>query len=98
MTVDHIVPKCAGGKSTWANLVAACADCNRRKRDRTPAQAGMPLRRNPREPEFIPFIVVRRNALPAQRALYLYPLHGAQMNLASFSSSTRRSTALSQTP
>ncbi|MBK8445700.1 MAG: HNH endonuclease [Micropruina sp.] len=42
-TRDHIVPRSRGGASSWLNLVAACATCNGRKRDRTPAQAGMPL-------------------------------------------------------
>lgn len=42
MTVDHVIPQAAGGRSTWENLVAACEPCNGRKRDRTPAQAGMP--------------------------------------------------------
>ncbi len=61
MTVDHVVPKAAGGKSNWENLISACADCNGRKRDRTPEQARMPLLRKPREPRSIPFIVVKRN-------------------------------------
>jgi len=34
--------------STWENLVAACRDCNARKGDRTPAEAGMKLLRQPR--------------------------------------------------
>ncbi len=45
MTVDHVIPRAAGGKSSWENLVAACSDCNGRKRDRTPVQARMPLLR-----------------------------------------------------
>ncbi len=61
MTVDHIVPRAYGGKSTWENLVAACPTCNGRKRDRTPEQAGMPLRRRPREPANIPFVVIKRH-------------------------------------
>jgi len=32
-TIDHIVPKSKGGKWTWENLVTACRDCNRKKRD-----------------------------------------------------------------
>lgn len=34
-TVDHIVPKAAGGTDHPANLVAACRRCNGRKQDRT---------------------------------------------------------------
>lgn len=42
-TRDHIVPRSHGGETSWLNLVAACAPCNGRKRDRTPEQAGMRL-------------------------------------------------------
>lgn len=42
-TVDHVTPRCQGGLSTWVNLVAACVDCNSRKKGRTPKQAGMVL-------------------------------------------------------
>lgn len=42
-TVDHVVPRCQGGLSTWVNLVAACVGCNSRKKGRTPKQAGMVL-------------------------------------------------------
>ena len=31
LTLDHVVPRCHGGLSTWENLVACCRDCNRRK-------------------------------------------------------------------
>lgn len=31
LTIDHVVPRHAGGSHSWYNLVAACAPCNRRK-------------------------------------------------------------------
>lgn len=31
MTIDHIHPRSKGGKSTWANCVMACEDCNLKK-------------------------------------------------------------------
>ncbi len=43
-TVDHIVPISRGGRNTWKNTVAACHGCNSRKANRTPTEAGMPLR------------------------------------------------------
>lgn len=46
-TVDHILPQCRNGPSTWGNQVAACHECNCRKADRTPNEAGMPLRYAP---------------------------------------------------
>lgn len=49
-TVDHIVPRSRGGGDTWLNTVAACAEDNGRKADRTPEQAGMRLLAQPFEP------------------------------------------------
>ncbi|MDK1474288.1 HNH endonuclease [Streptomyces sp. 549] len=49
-TVDHVVPRSHGGQDTWLNTVAACAEDNHRKADRTPAQAGMRLLTQPFEP------------------------------------------------
>ncbi len=42
-TVDHVVPRSRGGRSTWTNTVAACEACNGRKGSRTPVEARMPL-------------------------------------------------------
>lgn len=50
-TVDHVTPRSKGGRSTWMNLVAACRECNNRKRDRTPEEAGMRLRVTPYAPK-----------------------------------------------
>ncbi|MET9325417.1 HNH endonuclease [Tsukamurella sp. NPDC003166] len=49
-TIDHVFPRSRGGGNTWSNLVACCADCNHRKADRTPAEAGMRLVREPFRP------------------------------------------------
>lgn len=49
-TVDHIQPRCRGGRNTWTNTVAACYGCNQRKGDLTPAEAGMRLRSDPSVP------------------------------------------------
>lgn len=51
-TIDHVLPVSRGGKNTWLNTVAACAWCNQRKGDRTPAEAGMPLRVKPHAPTY----------------------------------------------
>lgn len=71
MTVDHVVPRSRGGRSVWENLVACCSTCNARKGNRTPDEARMTLRRRPREPRFIPFVVVRRNTASDEWAKYL---------------------------
>jgi 5-methylcytosine-specific restriction endonuclease McrA len=50
-TVDHVQPRSKGGRSVWTNLVASCKECNNRKRDRTPEEAGMKLRVTPYAPK-----------------------------------------------
>jgi 5-methylcytosine-specific restriction endonuclease McrA len=50
LTLDHVLPRSKGGPHTWDNVVAACERCNAFKGDRTPLQAGMSLRSQPRAP------------------------------------------------
>ncbi len=47
-TRDHVIPLSRGGPDTLANVVTACRDCNHRKSNRTPEEAGMPLNRKAR--------------------------------------------------
>ena len=55
LTLDHVVPRSSGGRSTWENLVLACVPCNVRKGSRLPEEAGMPLIRRPRKPRWVPY-------------------------------------------
>jgi 5-methylcytosine-specific restriction endonuclease McrA len=48
LTIDHILPKSRNGRDEWMNTICACGRCNNIKRDRTPEEAGMPLRFQPR--------------------------------------------------
>lgn len=48
LTLDHVVPRSRGGRSSWENLVACCYKCNNAKGDRTPEEAGLNLQRRPR--------------------------------------------------
>jgi 5-methylcytosine-specific restriction endonuclease McrA len=50
MTIDHIIPKSRGGKNTFENTVCACFTCNNKKDDRTPREAQMNLKRQPKQP------------------------------------------------
>jgi 5-methylcytosine-specific restriction endonuclease McrA len=50
LSLDHIVPRCQGGKTNWENIVVACVGCNSQKAGRTPKQAGMKLLRDPKKP------------------------------------------------
>lgn len=47
LTMDHVHPRSQGGKSSWLNCVMSCKSCNTVKANRTPEQAGMPLRPRP---------------------------------------------------
>lgn len=53
LTLDHVMPRSRGGATNWENVVACCHRCNARKRDRTPKEAGMALRRHPVAPRFL---------------------------------------------
>jgi 5-methylcytosine-specific restriction endonuclease McrA len=52
-TIDHILPQSRGGKSDYINCVASCHDCNNKKADRTPEEAGMKLKQKPKKPTFL---------------------------------------------
>lgn len=52
LSIDHIVPRSQGGKTTWKNCVIACTECNWEKGGRTPKKAGMSLRNRPVCPEW----------------------------------------------
>jgi 5-methylcytosine-specific restriction endonuclease McrA len=54
LTIDHVVPRSQGGKSTWENCVLACVKCNHSKADRTPERAGMKLRTPAKHPSWNP--------------------------------------------
>lgn len=56
LTLDHVIPRSKGGKSSWTNLATACKKCNARKGDSTPEQAEMKLRTIPYKPSFLVFL------------------------------------------
>ncbi len=50
LTFDHVIPRSKGGRTTWANIVTACAPCNLKKGGRTPKEADMHPARKPTRP------------------------------------------------
>lgn len=52
-TVDHVIPRSKGGKTDYLNCVTSCKDCNNKKGDRTPKEAGLRLKKKPRRPTFL---------------------------------------------
>ena len=53
LTIDHVLPRSRGGKTTWENVVTACQKCNGRKGSRTPEEAHMKLRVWPKRPRYL---------------------------------------------
>jgi 5-methylcytosine-specific restriction endonuclease McrA len=58
LTYDHIVPRSRGGRTNWLNIATACTPCNTKKGNRTPAEAGMKLLKQPVQPTATPTLVV----------------------------------------
>lgn len=71
LTVDHVIPRSKGGSSSWENIVASCAPCNRRKGDALLRQVGMQLLRQPRTPKATVFIQVASPTIPTAWQQYL---------------------------
>jgi len=59
LSLDHVVPKSQGGKSSWENIVCCCVKCNVKKGGRTPEQAHMHLITRPVKPKRSPVINIR---------------------------------------
>lgn len=55
LTYDHVIPKSKwknnnSSPTSWTNIVTACVECNRKKGNKTPKEAHMPLLNNPIKP------------------------------------------------
>jgi 5-methylcytosine-specific restriction endonuclease McrA len=59
LSLDHVMPRSRGGKTTWDNVVSACRRCNVRKGSRTPAEANMGLRRPAYKPQRNPAVSIK---------------------------------------
>lgn len=59
LSLDHIVPTCRGGDTSWENLVCSCVRCNVRKGGRTPQEAGLKLIRKPVRPKSSPLLSIK---------------------------------------
>ena len=53
LTIDHLIPKAKGGKTSWNNLVTACKKCNSKKGNYSPEEAGLQLSFLPYRPSYI---------------------------------------------
>jgi hypothetical protein len=83
LTYDHVIPKSKwtndlGTPTNWTNIVTACVGCNRKKGNRTPKQANMPLKNNPVVPvknvKYLPlthYLLKIRSDIPQEWTIYL---------------------------
>lgn len=60
-TLDHIIPRSRGGRTTWENLVCCCKTCNRKKGGLLVDEARMRLLSIPKKPAWLPVIKVTLN-------------------------------------
>ncbi len=63
LNYDHVMPRSRGGLTTWTNIVSSCLSCNSKKRDRTPAEAGMRLLKEPIKPKSLPIAALRLDSI-----------------------------------
>jgi 5-methylcytosine-specific restriction endonuclease McrA len=54
LSYDHVVPRSAGGRTDWRNIVTACKACNSRKDAQTCDEAGMWPKKDPIRPAHLP--------------------------------------------
>lgn len=73
LTIDHVIPRSKGGKSTWTNLVTACKRCNSRKSDYSLDKVGMKLLKQPIKPSYLAFLKMNKGIYRDDWAPYLNP-------------------------
>ena len=71
LTMDHVVPRSRGGRSSWDNVVTSCAACNLHKGNRLPSEINMHPRTHPRAPRADIFISVAAPRQPKSWLPYL---------------------------
>jgi 5-methylcytosine-specific restriction endonuclease McrA len=69
LSIDHVIPKFHGGRSSWENVVAACHECNRKKDNKLPDAINMRPLRTPCRPQR-PFLTLT-NDIPTEWGFYL---------------------------
>lgn len=71
LTLDHLVPRSKGGKSSWTNLVTACKKCNAKKGDEMIERTGLTLKNLPIKPSYIAFLKTANGTLNEDWKKYL---------------------------
>lgn len=69
LTIDHVIPASRGGETSFENCVASCKKCNVEKRDRTPSEAKMFLKKRPIAPTISEFFISKMKQLGVDKFL-----------------------------
>ena len=56
LTMDHMIPRSAGGRTDWKNIVTACKSCNSKKGSQLCSEIGMFPANLPKMPESLPLL------------------------------------------
>lgn len=62
ITVDHVVPRCMGGQTSWSNCVVACKPCNHKKGSKLLSDVDMKLAKKPMNPSINHFWDLHRSS------------------------------------
>lgn len=73
LTIDHVIPRSKGGKSTWTNLVTAYKTCNSKKSDYALEKVGMKLLKPPVKPSYLTFLKMNTGVYRDEWAPFLNP-------------------------
>ncbi len=73
LSYDHVVPRAAGGRTSWTNIVTACLACNTRKGSRTCDESGMWPATEPKAPLSLPVVgpLIDRESAPQEWLAFL---------------------------
>lgn len=77
LSIDHIVPRSRGGKTTWENCVLACVRCNTKKANKSLRDCGLRLSRAPKKPTWSPLLETLPQARPESWQSFLKNVRGA---------------------
>lgn len=79
LTYDHVIPVARGGRKTWENIVTCCRECNRRKGDHAPEEAGLRLLKPPKAPSGFPhkmhFLLSRSKPPDSWKSYIFWNIH-----------------------